>query len=100
MIRKSPESYILDLLNEVKALESERDLAIEQRNMGAEIIEGNCKKIDALQGTRDYYFEMLKTAEAERDRLRDLLAFNGINPDAIVESAKGADARRALGDEK
>lgn len=32
--------------------------------------------------------------EAEIERLRDLLAWNGINPDAIVESAKGAAQKR------
>ena len=29
-------------------------------------------------------------SDAEVERLRDLLAFNGIDPDAMVESAKGA----------
>ncbi len=30
----------------------------------------------------------------EIERLRDLLAWNGIDPDAIVDSARGADRKR------
>ncbi len=41
----------------------------------------------------------IEQALMEIDRLRDLLAWNGINPDAIVESARGA-ARKVLANEQ
>jgi len=36
------------------------------------------------------YVRQIYELRAEVERLRDLLAFNGINPDGKVESAKGA----------
>jgi hypothetical protein len=74
---------------------AERDLAIEQRNMGAEIIEGNCKIIDTLKAERDKLKEWCRKLieggtfpgevdglRAELDRLRAAL-------EEIVQIADG-----------
>jgi hypothetical protein len=39
--------------DEVDALKAERDLWEQRTKEGAEIIEGNCKKIDALKANQD-----------------------------------------------
>ena len=75
------EAYATSDLERLQAriaeLEAERDLAIEQRNMGAEIIEGNCKIMDALkaeravlQGVVTSYAMTERELKAERDRLQ------------------------------
>jgi hypothetical protein len=40
-------------------------------------------------GTLYWYEDEIERLQTEIDRLRDLLVFNFINPDAVVESAKG-----------
>ena len=57
------------LLREIAGAGAERDLAIEQRNMGAEIIEGNCKIIDALKAERDEYVQMWRAGCDDRAAL-------------------------------
>ena len=52
---------------------AERDLAIEQRNMGAEIIEGNCKIIDTLKAERDSYRVRQESYYALEKRVIELL---------------------------
>jgi len=83
-----------DFLNEM--IEENERLNLENERMRSEVkrLEDELKrKSDPAwmnAQSLSIAIEELHSLRAEIERLRDLLAFNGIDPDAKVESAKGA----------